>query len=266
MLKSIVIVVISLFASLVLAQKWEQIGWKGTGDIPVIRTQVGEVLYGVYNSAFYISNDWGKNWTVQRNGLPDSRKIYGSKMFEKNGMALLYLPERLPYTSIVPNGYYYHNGVDSTWQVRAFTPIDRPDWHIYDLRSLHYFSEDSVAILYSDGPQGDRTTYGVYVSTTGGDSWQKRVAGIHEGVGSNFRRLEKQGSRLILYTAEQDTGIRTKNLFYKSDNFGASWEKVNIPLPDSVWGEGYLDASVQVAVMAAMFSEPSVRSAPAALV
>ncbi|HXC07040.1 MAG TPA: hypothetical protein VNZ86_19910, partial [Bacteroidia bacterium] len=206
----------AFFLSSAHAQQWEQVGWKG-GAISVTK-QLGNTLYGQYGNGVYRSKDWGKTWSLFRNGLPQDFHFYSYVYFNVQNEYLYVLD---PYKPIV----YYCKENDNDWSSKEYSLISgvSPD--------ILYWSPDTVLAILIPGSHSFYTDSGFYLSVDGGLSWNSRSASPFGFIQQYCQGRNNTGfAEFGAY--DTVTKINSYHL-YRTDDLGLTWKELALPFSDT---------------------------------
>jgi photosystem II stability/assembly factor-like uncharacterized protein len=203
-------------ASNTRAQQWEQIGWQG-GNIG-IAIQFKNNLYGLSGNGLYKSTNWGKTWSLFRNGLPINNEIYQGGKFSNDKSFLYFIPYK--YTD---SGLYFSKETDSQWYFKPFLKIDGQ-------YTFTAFPNDSTIgfIVNSDGRID--SVHGLFLSLDSGKSWRRQMEGLPKNTLS--MALTYSDDYIFaecLYDSLQSGFFNV----YRSKDRGTHWEKIMMPHGDT---------------------------------
>lgn len=178
-----------------------------------------DTFYAAYmDLGVRVSRDGGKSWEAPLKGLRTK--------FETGGWGWCRSVTVDPqvkgrvYATFGSDRMHISNDFGRTWQEFGPKEAIRQDSD----RSAH-----SGIVIDFDSPPEKRTLYacannGVYKTTDGGKSWERRIAGM-EG-GEKISILLKTGKTLWAATNPNDSTQKNPGLF-RSDDGAATWRKVN---------------------------------------
>lgn len=192
--------------------------WVGTGE-NVSGRHVG------WGSGVYKSLDGGKSWTNL--GLADSQHISKILIDPRDSNVVFVAAEGPLWAPGGDRGVYKSTDGGASWQaaleIDENTGVTDIEFHPTNpdvIYAAAYERRRHVWGLMAGGPNG-----GIYKSTDGGESWDRKTRGLPEGdVGKIGLAVTAANPGLVYATIEADD--KNKG-FYRSSDFGESWAKQN---------------------------------------
>lgn len=192
--------------------------WVGTGE-NVSGRHVG------WGSGVYKSLDGGKSWTSL--GLAKSEHISKILIDPRNSNIVFVAAEGPLWSPGGERGVYKSVDGGASWQavleIDENTGVTDIEFHPTNpdvIYAAAYERRRHVWGLMAGGPNG-----GIYKSTDGGESWNRKTRGLPEGdVGKIGLAVTAANPALVYATIEADD---KKKGFYRSTDLGESWSKQN---------------------------------------
>ena len=192
--------------------------WLGTGENNHQRALA-------YGDGVYKSEDGGKSWTNM--GLKDSRHIGGIVVDPRNSEVVFVAAEGSAWGPGGDRGLYKTSDGGNSWvkvlEISEHTGINNITMDPADPDVLYVTSEQRRRHVYTKIGGGPESA--VYRSLDGGETWNKAMKGLPSvdigGMGIAVSPVDRNVIYLIMEAAEGQGG------FYRSQNRGASWEKMS---------------------------------------
>jgi len=214
--------------------------WVGTGE-NVSGRHVG------WGDGVYKSTDAGQSWTNM--GLKNSEHI-GKIMIDPRDSNVVYVAAEGPlWAAGEERGLYKSSDGGATWKLvlgidgnTGVTDIEFKPGNPDVIYAAAYERRRHVWGLMAGGPNG-----GIYKSTDGGATWQKKKTGLPAGdVGKIGLAVTPADPDLVYATIEADDDNKG---FYRSEDQGESWSKRNTYISGGTGPHYYMEltASPQTA-------------------
>ncbi|SMO59270.1 YCF48-related protein [Gracilimonas mengyeensis] len=202
-------------------EEWKEAFYDGNSEftsIQFINDQVG-FAYAYIGSCFTYTTDGGKSWQQDDLYVHMARSVVGFSRSE--------------FLKTDENGIYKTTSVFGDWQKIYDVPIETIDggdlfWEetIAIPKKTQQFSDSSLSILYYNRYRGDYqnkqdSLYYLLSSDNRGERWDSTWINI-------------KGKIASLEMVDPKTGflLTESGSFFKTDNFGKSWERKRIPNTD----------------------------------
>jgi photosystem II stability/assembly factor-like uncharacterized protein len=191
----------------------------------------------------YKSTDGGQSWTHV--GLPDAQQINAIVINPQDSNRVYVAVMGHPYGANAQRGVYRSINGGTTWQkvlgndndTGASTVVIDPNdssvlyANMWASRNPPWRLQ-SGATLYQDG--------GIFKSTDGGTTWHQLKAGLPEGMSRAGIAIAKIDSRRVYAWVNDAKGCG----IYRSNDAGASWQKVNTEARICARGEDFSGIAV----------------------
>ena len=192
--------------------------WLGTGENNHQRA-LG------YGDGVYKSEDGGDSW--KNMGLKESRQIGGIVVDPRNSSVVFVAAEGSLWGPGGERGLYKTSDGGENWkkvlEISEHTGVNNVIMDPVDPDVMYATSEQRRRHVYSKIGGGPESA--VYRSVDGGETWNKSIQGLPKvhlgGMGIAISPADRNVLYLILEAAEGNSG------FYRSENRGASWNKMS---------------------------------------
>ena len=209
------------------ASQWTPIGYPG-GRIDVAAPGGTNVMYvGANVGGIWKTTDWldaTPVWTA----LTDLPQVLSLAVHEHD---LVVFPGNtnivLGAASGPGGGVLRSDDSGATWSYLANSHFDLAEFGAIVV-DPNVANAQTMYVAISAGKTDFISGSGLYKSNDGGATWSDAGSGTFKGFVSDLLEIQENGAT-VLYAADTAGGLANSGGIYRSDNFGTTWTKTNLP-------------------------------------